>query len=65
MAMFDLKVVLLGEVGVGKSCIVSRFVADVFDPLQLSTVGSSYISKTINVDKRDIKFQIWDTGKRR
>ena len=58
----DVKVVLLGDTGVGKSSLVLRFLSDTFKPFSASTIGASYMSKIIEVQDRTIKFQIWDTA---
>lgn len=57
-----MKVVLLGQTGVGKSSIVLRFVTNQFDKNSDATIGASFLSKTISVDTSTIKFQIWDTA---
>lgn len=58
----EVKVVLLGGTGVGKSSIMLRFVTNNFKPYSESTIGASFMSKMITVDSRQIKFQIWDTA---
>lgn len=58
----EVKVVLLGEQGVGKSSIVLRFSANVWDRFTESTIGASFMSKLLLVDGVPIKFQIWDTA---
>ena len=59
------KVVIVGESGVGKTCIMIRFVQNKFDRYQLSSIGASYVDKTIKLkinDKQELlKFNIWDT----
>ena len=57
------KVVLLGEAGVGKTSLSNRYTKGVFSHNVMTTTGSSYITKDIDVDKNNkIKFQIWDTA---
>ncbi|EFJ26987.1 rab family GTPase [Selaginella moellendorffii] len=57
------KLVLLGDSGVGKSCIVLRFVRGQFDPSSKVTVGASFLSQTIALqDSSTVKFEIWDTA---
>ena len=58
------KVVLLGEAGVGKTCIISQFISGVFDPDTISSLSAQYISKTMEFKdiKKAIKFEIWDTA---
>ena len=57
------KVVLLGESGVGKTCIISQFVDHKFDQSVLSSLSAQFASKTIEyIDfGKAIKFDIWDT----
>ncbi|CAN8254540.1 unnamed protein product [Cochlearia groenlandica] len=57
------KLVLLGDSGVGKSCIVLRFVRGQFDATSKVTVGASFLSQTIALqDSTTVKFEIWDTA---
>ena len=59
------KVVLLGESGVGKTCIISRFINNTFEEGLMSTNGASYASKNSTFpeyENRTIKFEIWDTA---
>ncbi len=59
-----IKVVLLGEAGVGKTCIVSQFISKVFDPDTISSLSAQFISKQIELKdlNKIIKFDIWDTA---
>ncbi|KAG2548820.1 ras-related protein RABF1-like [Panicum virgatum] len=60
---FRVKLVLLGDSGVGKSCIVLRFVRGQFDPTSKVTVGASFLSQTLALeDSTTVKFEIWDTA---
>jgi Ras-related protein Rab-22 len=59
----EVKVVLLGDTGVGKSSIVLRFITNEFKPYVESTIGASFMSKLVlDADGSPIKFQIWDTA---
>lgn len=58
----EVKVVLLGDTGVGKSSLVLRFVTNNFKPYSESTIGASFMSKMITIDSKQIKFQVWDTA---
>ena len=59
----SLKVVLLGESGVGKTCIISQFTEHKFEQATLSSLSAQFVSKTIEyIDfGKAIKFDIWDT----
>ena len=59
----SVKVVLLGEAGVGKTCIIKQFTEKKFDINVLSSLSAQFASKTIEyVDfGKAIKFDIWDT----
>jgi len=48
--------------GVGKTCIVNRFVSDVFSEHESLTVGAAFTTKTVKVGENSILFQIWDTA---
>jgi len=58
------KVVLVGESGVGKTCIISRFISGAFDSNVSSTNGASYASKNIQYDKlgKSLLLDVWDTA---
>ena len=58
------KVVLLGESGVGKTCIIARYINGTYDEKSESTNGASYASKTISYDNinKSLQFDIWDTA---
>ena len=59
------KVVLLGESGVGKTCIIDRFINDKFELDTLPTKAASFGAKTITIDENEgksLQFNIWDTA---
>ena len=59
------KAVLLGESGVGKTSIISRFIDNSFEKNKKSTTGADYTGKTMYFDEyggKKIKFEIWDTA---
>lgn len=60
--MKDIKTVLLGDSGVGKSSLVLRFVTDTFRPYSESTIGASFLTKILLVNEKQSKFFIWDTA---
>ena len=58
-----IKMVLLGDSGVGKSCLVLRFVRGQFDPSSKVTVGAAFMSHPVALpDSSTVKFEIWDTA---
>ena len=59
---FLLKLVLLGDSGVGKTNILSQFVRNRFIQDFKTTIGVEYATKTISVDDKVVKVQIWDTA---
>ncbi|VDN52274.1 unnamed protein product [Dracunculus medinensis] len=56
------KVVLVGNAGVGKTCIVRKFTQGIFPPGQSATIGVDFMIKTVKVHDDKIKLQIWDTA---
>ena len=58
------KVVLIGDGGVGKTCIISRFISNEFDKEVESTDGASYGTKELELPKlnKKINLDIWDTA---
>jgi small GTP-binding protein len=54
--------VLIGDSGVGKSNLLSRFTRNEFTIESKSTIGVEFATRTIMVDGKIIKAQIWDTG---
>jgi small GTP-binding protein len=59
---FLFKVVLVGNAGVGKTCLVRRFTQGLFPPGQGATIGVDFMIKTVDVDNEKVKLQIWDTA---
>ena len=55
-------VVLIGDSGVGKSNLLSRFTRNEFNLESKSTIGVEFATKSIVVDSKKIRAQIWDTG---
>jgi len=55
-------VVLIGDSGVGKSNLLSRFTRNEFNLDSKSTIGVEFATRSISVDSKTIKAQIWDTA---
>ena len=60
----QVKVVLIGESGVGKTCIIAQFTSGKFDPDCVTSLSAQFISKTVEFPNHEkaIKFDIWDTA---
>ncbi len=56
------KLLLIGDSGVGKTCILFRFSDDAFNNTFISTIGIDFKIKTIELRGKKIKLQIWDTA---
>lgn len=56
------KVVIIGDAGVGKTSMLLRFADDIFNQNPLSTIGVDFKIKTLKVDQKYIKMQVWDTA---
>eukprot|EP00161_Ancyromonas_sigmoides_P024742 TRINITY_DN8139_c0_g1_i2.p2 TRINITY_DN8139_c0_g1~~TRINITY_DN8139_c0_g1_i2.p2 ORF type:complete len:262 (-),score=112.49 TRINITY_DN8139_c0_g1_i2:34-768(-) len=57
----DVKVVVLGQQGVGKTCLVSRYVDDKFEVTK-PTVGAAFVLKVVPAGSRKYTLGIWDTA---
>jgi len=56
------KIVLIGDMGVGKTCCVQRFKNGTFIERTGTTIGVDFTMKTLIIDGKRVKLQIWDTG---
>jgi small GTP-binding protein len=56
------KLIIVGDSGVGKSCLLLRFVDDAFTDSFISTIGVDFKIKTLRLDGKKIKLQLWDTA---
>lgn len=60
--MFDirLKIVMIGDCGVGKSCLLSQFVDKTFSGTYTKTIGVGFWKKTVDVRGQKVKLEIWE-----
>ena len=56
------KLLLIGDSGVGKSCLLLRFSDDQFTASFITTIGIDFKIRTIELEGKRIKLQIWDTA---
>ncbi|XP_004571969.3 ras-related protein rab7 [Maylandia zebra] len=57
-----LKIILIGNSGVGKSSVMNRYVNHRFTNMYRATVGTDFLSKTISINGDTVTLQIWDTA---
>ncbi|XP_071444848.1 ras-related protein Rab-9A-like [Hetaerina americana] len=57
-----LKVVILGDGGVGKSCLMNRFVHNRFDEGSFHTIGVEFLNRDVTIGGETYTLQIWDTA---
>jgi len=56
------KIMLVGDAGVGKSCILNRYTNSTFNPEYSSTIGLDFSHRTLSHRGKIIRLQIWDTA---
>jgi len=59
---FLLKIIIIGESGSGKSCLLHHFINNSFKEHSQHTIGVEFSSRTISVGEKKIKLQLWDTA---
>eukprot|EP00758_Cryptobia_borreli_P002590 Tbor_TRINITY_DN3143_c0_g1::TRINITY_DN3143_c0_g1_i1::g.14779::m.14779/K07880/RAB4B; Ras-related protein Rab-4B len=57
-----MKLIIVGDSGTGKSCLLHRFVEDTFTEDQTQTIGVEFGAKLVNILGKKVKLQIWDTA---
>ena len=60
MSIYKLKMVILGDSGVGKSCLIGRYVYDHFNDYMSATIGAQFLTKELFGGK--FRIDIWDTA---
>ena len=63
LGQYDLcfKLIIVGDCGVGKSCLTIKAIKNYFEELYAPTVGFEFLSFSIKINEQAIKLQIWDT----
>jgi Ras-related protein Rab-1A len=56
------KYLIIGNSGVGKSCLLIRFTDDKFEEGYVTTIGVDFKIKTLEIEGKSVKLQIWDTA---
>ncbi|CAM4620560.1 unnamed protein product [Lepidochelys kempii] len=56
------KLLLIGDSGVGKTCLIIRFAEDNFTSTYISTIGIDFKIRTVEIEGKKIKLQVWDTA---
>ena len=63
---YKIKIIIVGDSGVGKTNLITRFASDKFDKNSRATIGVEFLYKTLKINKEIFKIEIWDTaGKER
>ena len=59
---YKIKLIIVGDSGVGKTNLINRFASDTFDSNSKATIGVEFIYKTLKINKEIFKIEIWDTA---
>ncbi|KAF8377217.1 hypothetical protein HHK36_030591 [Tetracentron sinense] len=57
-----LKIIVLGDSGVGKTCLMNQYVHKRFSQQYKATIGADFVTKELQIDDRLVTLQIWDTA---
>ncbi|KAJ3445957.1 ras and ef-hand domain-containing protein [Anaeramoeba flamelloides] len=60
--MNKFKICFIGDAKVGKTSIITRWIYDTFETDLERTVGVDFLSKTVHIDNKIVRLQLWDTG---
>ena len=59
---FSVKTIVVGDSGVGKTCLLLRFIRDAFDESSQPTLGVEFMTKIVQTERHRIELQLWDTA---
>ena len=57
-----MKVIIIGDSAVGKTCLLLRYTEDEFSTLHMPTIGIDLKVKVVDVGKKRVKLQVWDSA---
>ena len=57
-----LKIIVLGDAGVGKTCLLNQYVKSIFSQQYKATIGADFLKKEIVIDNESVQLQLWDTA---
>ena len=57
-----IKVLIIGDSGVGKSCLLLRYTDNTFTDSFISTIGVDFKTKIVDINGKKIKMECWDTA---
>ena len=57
-----MKVIVVGDGTVGKTCLITRFVKNNFSTEYKKTLGVDYLQKQMQIEGDDVTFHVWDTA---
>ena len=60
--LMSCKIVILGESGVGKTCIMNKFLGNEFSEEHITTIAAEHQNKTVEINNKKIKITFWDTA---
>jgi len=60
--MYIFKYIVIGDSGVGKSCLLLQFTDKRFHPHHDLTIGVEFGTRTVEIDNQQVKLQVWDTA---
>lgn len=58
----QIKLLMIGDSGVGKTCLLLRYANDSFSPTFITTIGIDFKIKNVDIEGKRVKLQIWDTA---
>ncbi len=59
---YQVKILMIGESGVGKTCVIQRFTRNEFTLNHLATIAIDFRVKSLDIGGKKLKMQIWDTA---